>query len=153
LSGLGFPNEEVKYGFFNELLPVYMPGKNMRGEFSITNFVRDLWANDIDGFMTRLQAFFAGIPYDLNTKEEKHFEKVFFVMCELMGQFIVAEPHFTDNRADAVMITKDTVFIFEFKLTETSTVEKAVQQIDEKGYAIPYSAKGKKNSESRRYLQ
>jgi hypothetical protein len=42
------------------------------------------------------------------------------------------------------MITKDTVFVFEFKLDETSTVEKAVQQIDDKGYEIPYSAKGKK---------
>jgi hypothetical protein len=65
-------------------------------------------------------------------------------MCQLMGQFIEIEPHFSDSRADAVVTTKDTVFIFEFKLSETSTVEKAVQQIDDKGYAIPYSAKGKK---------
>jgi hypothetical protein len=141
---LGFPNEEVKYGFFNELLPVYMSGKNMPGEFSITRFVKDLCENNVEGFMTRMRAFFAGIPYDLNTKEEKHFEKAFFLMCKLMGQFIEIEPHFTDSRADAVMITKDTVFVFEFKLAETSTVEKAVQQIGDKGYAIPYSAKGKK---------
>ena len=94
--------------------------------------------------MTRMRAFFAGIPYDLNTKEEKHFQKVFFIMCRLMGQFIEVEPHFSAGRADAVMITKDTVYIFEFKLDESSTVEKALQQIDDKGYAIPYSAKGKK---------
>ena len=141
---LGFPNEEVKYGFFNELLYVYMPGKNMRGEFSVTNFVRDLWANDINGFMTRMRAFFAGISYDLNTKEEKHFQKVFFLLCKLMGQFVEVEPHSAAGRADAVITTKDTVFVFEFKIAETSTVEKALQQIDDKGYAIPYSAKGKK---------
>jgi hypothetical protein len=141
---LGFPNGEVKYGFFNELLPVYMPGKNMRGEFRVTNFVRDLWANDVDGFMTRMRAFFADIPYDLDTKEEKHFEKVFFVLCRLMGQFVEVEPHFAAGRADAVMITKDTVFIFEFKLAETSVVEKALRQIDEKAYTIPYIAKGKR---------
>jgi hypothetical protein len=64
-------------------------------------------------------------------------------MCRLMGQFIEVEPHFSAGRADAVMITKDTVYIFEFKLDESSTVEKAVQQIDDKAYAIPYSAKGK----------
>jgi hypothetical protein len=57
-----------------------------------------------------------------------------------MGQFIEVEPHFTAGRADAVMITKATVFIFEFKIAETSTVEKALQQIDDKGYTIPYSA-------------
>jgi hypothetical protein len=41
---LGFPNEEVKYGFFNELLYVYMPEKDMIGEFNAANFVQDLWA-------------------------------------------------------------------------------------------------------------
>jgi hypothetical protein len=141
---LGFPNEEVKDGFFNELLYVYMPEKDTQGEFYVANFVRDLSANDVDGFVKRLRAFFAGIPYDLDTKEEKHFEKVFFVLCRLMGQFIEVEPHFTSSRADAVMTTKDTVFIFEFKIAETSTVEKALQQIDEKSYAIPYTAKDKK---------
>jgi hypothetical protein len=141
---LGFPNEEVKYGFFKELFYVYMQGKNMTGEFSVTRFVRDLLANNVNGFMTRLKAFFAGIPYDLDTKEEKHFQKVFFLLFELMGQFIEAEPHFADSRADAVVKTKDTVYVFEFKLTETSSAEKALQQIEEKGYAIPYTSEGKK---------
>jgi hypothetical protein len=141
---LGFPNEEVKYGFFNELLYVYMPGKNIRGEFYAANFVRDLLANNVDGFMTRLQAFFAGIPYDLDTKEEKHFQKVFYLLFELMGQFIEVEPHFTASRADAVVTTRDTVYVFEFKIAETSTAPKALQQIDDKGYTVPYAAAGKK---------
>jgi hypothetical protein len=140
---LGFPNEEVKYGFFEELLYAYMPEKDMTGEFSVTNFVRDLWANNVDGFMIRIQAFFAGIPYDLDTKEEKHFQKVFYLLFELMGQFVTVEPHFTASRADAVVMTKDTVYVFEFKIAETSTAEKALQQIDDKGYTIPYSATGK----------
>ncbi|MDR1593343.1 MAG: PD-(D/E)XK nuclease domain-containing protein, partial [Prevotellaceae bacterium] len=141
---LGFPNEEVKYGFFKELIYVYMPGKNMRGEFRIANFVEELWANDVDGFMNRIRAFFAGIPYDLNNKEEKHFQTVFFVLFKLMGQFVEVKPHFATSRADAVVTTKDTVYVFEFKITETSTAEKALQQIDEKGYVIPYTAKGKR---------
>jgi hypothetical protein len=141
---LGFPNEEVKYGFFNELLYVYMPEKDMNGEFYAANFVQDLLANDVDGFMTRLKAFFAGIPYDLNNKNEKHFQTVFFVLFELMGQFVAVEPHFAASRADAVVTTKDTVYVFEFKIAETSTAEKALQQIDDKGYAIPYTATSKK---------
>jgi hypothetical protein len=82
---LGFPNEEVEYGFFNELLYVYMPGKDIQSEFSVADFVRDLWANHVDSFMNRLRAFFAAIPYDLDTKEEKHFQKVFFILFKLMG--------------------------------------------------------------------
>jgi hypothetical protein len=141
---LGFPNEEVKYGFFEELLYVYIQRQNMTGEFRITKFVRDLWENNVDGFMKRLKAFFASIPYDLDTKEEKHFQKVFYLLFELMGQFVVVEPHFADSRADAVIITKDTVYVFEFKIAETSTAEKALQQIDNKGYTIPYAAKSKR---------
>jgi hypothetical protein len=34
------------------------------------------------------------------------------------------------------------VYVFEFKIAETA--QKAVQQIDNKGYTIPYTAKGKK---------
>jgi hypothetical protein len=137
---LGFPNEEVKYGFLNELLPVYMPGKDVLTEFYAANFVRDLLANNVDGFMNRLRAFFAGIPYDLNNKTEKHFQTVFFILLKLMGQFVTVEERSAAGRTDAVVITKDTVFVFEFKMTGTSTAEKALQQIDDKGYMIPYTA-------------
>ena len=141
---LGFPNEEVKYGFFNELLPVYMQGRNVRGDFSIANFVRDLLAGNVESFMTRLKAFFAGIPYELNNKEEKHYQTVFFLLFRLMGQFVEAEQRSAVGRADAVVVTGDTVFVFEFKLSEAATAEDALKQIDEKGYLIPYAASGKK---------
>jgi predicted house-cleaning NTP pyrophosphatase (Maf/HAM1 superfamily) len=61
-----------------------------------------------------------------------------------MGQFIEAEQRSAFGRADAVVITGDTVFVFEFKLSEKATAEEALQQIDDKGYLIPYSAGNKK---------
>jgi hypothetical protein len=141
---LGFPNEEVKYGFLNELLPVYMPGKDVLTEFYAANFVRDLLANNVDGFMNRLRAFFAGIPYDLDNRTERHFQTVFFILLKLMGQFVTVEERSATGRTDAVVTTTDTVFVFEFKITGTASAEKALQQIDDKGYLIPYSAGGKK---------
>jgi hypothetical protein len=141
---LGFPNEEVKYGFLKELMLVYMPGRNIQRDFYAANFIRDLSENNVDGFMTRIKAFFAGIPYDLNNKTEKHFQTVFFVLFQLMGQFVDVEQHSAIGRADAVVTTKDTVFVFEFKITDSSTVEEALQQIDDKGYMTPYSAGNKK---------
>ncbi|MDR3365981.1 MAG: ATP-binding protein, partial [Prevotellaceae bacterium] len=140
---LGFPNEEVKYGFFNELLPAYVPDKDVRSEFYVTHFIRDLLAHDVDGFMTRLRAFFAGIPYELNSKGEKHYQTIFFILFRLMGQLVEAEQRSAVGRADAVVVTADTVFVFEFKLTGNATAEEALKQIDDKGYLIPYSAGGK----------
>jgi hypothetical protein len=141
---LGFPNEEVKYGFFNELLPVYMPKKNIQGEFYVANFIRDLLANNMEGFMTRLKAFFAGIPYELINKEEKHYQTVFYLFFKLMGQFIEVEQRSAIGRTDAVVTTNDTVFVFEFKLTEKATAEEAIEQIDRKNYLIPFTAGNKK---------
>jgi hypothetical protein len=141
---LGFPNEEVKYGFLYELLPAYMPKTDILTEFFVGNFIEDLFAHDIDGFMTRLKAFFAGIPYELNNKEEKHYQTVFYLFFKLMGQFIEVEQRSAAGRADAVVITDDTVYVFEFKLTGTGTAETALQQIDDKGYLIPFTASNKR---------
>jgi hypothetical protein len=141
---LGFPNEEVRYGFINELLPVYMPKKNIRGEFYAANFVRDLFAGNVDGFMTRLKAFFAGIPYKLNNKKEKHYQTVFYLLFKLMGQFVDVEQRSAKGRADAVVTTADSIFVFEFKLTENATAEEALKQIDDKNYLIPFTAGNKK---------
>jgi hypothetical protein len=61
-----------------------------------------------------------------------------------MGQFIEVEPHSAVGRADAVITTADTVYVFEFKLTEKATAEEALKQIDERGYLIPFTAGNKR---------
>ena len=38
------------------------------------------------------------------------------------------------------METANAVYVFEFKLDGSATVEDALRQIDDKGYLIPYSA-------------
>ena len=141
---LGFPNEEVKYGFLNELLPVFMPKAENQSDFYVLNFVNDMLTGDVESFMNRLKAFFAGIPYELNNKTEKDYQTVFYLLLTLMGQFVDAEQRCAAGRADAVVKTGDTVYVFEFKLTGNATAEDALKQIDEKGYLIPFTAGNKK---------
>jgi len=141
---LGFPNEEVRYGFLYELLPVYMPNTDIFTEFFVGKFVEDLLDNNVESFMIRLKAFFAGIPYKLNNKTEKHYQTIFYVLLKLMGQFIEVESRSAIGRADVIIVTANTVYSFEFKLTENATAEDALKQIDEKGYLTPYIASNKK---------
>jgi hypothetical protein len=141
---LGFPNEEVKYGFLRELLPVYMPDVKNFNEFYVKDFIRDLRSGKIESFMTRLKAFFAGISYELNNKTEQDYQTVFYLLFTLMGQFVEVEPRSAKGRADAIITTADTIYIFEFKLTENATAEDAMKQINETGYATPYIASNKK---------
>lgn len=138
---LGFPNEEVKYGFLDFLLPFYttLPGEEQG--FYIGKFVDELEKGNVDAFMTRLRAFFADFPYELNTKTERHYQVVFYLVFKLMGQFTEAEVRSATGRADAVVKTPKYIYVFEFKLD--GNTEQALQQIDEKGYLIPYLADGR----------
>lgn len=138
---LCFPNEEVEYGFMNFLVPFYTPVTDDRTGFYIERFIRELRAGDVDAFMERLRAFFAGIPYELNDKTERHYQVIFYIVFTLMGQFCDAEVRSARGRADAVVKTKDYIYLFEFKLN--GSAGEALQQIDDRGYLIPYAADGR----------
>jgi hypothetical protein len=78
----------------------------------------------------------------LNDKSERHYQVVFYLVFKLMGQFTDVEIRSARGRADAVVKTPAYIYIFEFKLN--GTAEEALQQIDDKGYLIPYQADGRK---------
>ncbi|MDR0597682.1 MAG: AAA family ATPase, partial [Treponema sp.] len=90
LFSLGFPNEEVEYGFLNALLPYYGP-EPAKQDFYIGKFFADLRSGDTEGFMTRLRAFFSSIPYELHDRTERYYQTVFFLVFRLLGQFAEAE--------------------------------------------------------------
>jgi hypothetical protein len=143
---LAFPNEEVEYGFLNELLPLYAPPPPDEQGFFVSKFFKDLRSGDVDAFMTRLRSFFASIPYELNGKTEKHYQTIFYLVFTLLGQYTQAEVRSAGGRADLAVTTKDAVYLFEFKLADKDSdelVDAALKQIDEKGYLVPYSAGGK----------
>ena len=135
---LTFPNEEVKYGFINFLFPFYTSVTNNDQNFYIGKFVSELEHGDVDSFLTRLQAFFADFPYELNAQTERHYQVVFYLVFKLMGQFTEAEVRSARGRADAVVKTPKFIYIFEFKLN--GTAEDALKQIQEKGYLIPFQS-------------
>jgi hypothetical protein len=140
---LGFPNEEVKYGFLNELLPAYVPKWGLDDSFSVNKFVRAIQSGEVDDFMTLLTAFIASIPYDLEEnrdKDEKYYQMIFYILFTVMGQLTDSEVKSYKGRADAVVKTADSIYVFEFKMDTNATAEEALAQIDEKGYLVPYTA-------------
>ena len=139
---LGFPNDEVRYGFLNFLVPFYTPITDDKKNFYIGNFIQELEKGEVTPFMHRFEAFFADIPYELNDKTERHYQVIVYLIFKLMGQFTQAEVHSAKGRADAIVQTPDYIYIFEFKLN--GTAEEALKQIDEKGYAEPFKSDKRK---------
>ena len=139
---LGFPNDEVRYGFLNFLVPYYTPITDDKKNFYIGRFVQELRKGEIDAFMQRFEAFFADFPYELNDKTERHYQVVVYLIFKLMGQFTQAEVRSAKGRADAIVQTPNYVYVFEFKLN--GTAEEALLQINEQGYAKPFMADTRK---------
>ena len=149
LYRLGFPNDEVRYGFLHNLLPAYSSVPFGQTGVSVARFVQDIREGKVDSFMERIQAIISGIPYDNFSKEnvklrEQNYQTAVYLIFKLMGQFVQTEIHCSTGRIDCVVYTVDSIYIFEFKLTGNGSAEDALNQIKEKGYAAKYQVDGKK---------
>ena len=149
LYKLGFPNDEVRYGFLENLLPAYSSLPLGDTGKSVWQFVQDIREGKVDSFMERMRSIIAGIPYDNFTEEnmklrEQNYQTAVYLVFALMGQFVQTEVHCSTGRADCVVKTTEIIYIFEFKLTGNSSAEDALNQIKEKEYAAKYQTDGKK---------
>ena len=144
---LGFPNDEVRYSFWELLLKCYFLRPATVRLSELSKFIEAVKHGDVDDFMTRMQSFIAGMSYpttdELNLIEW-NYQMVFYLVFRLMGQHVHTEVHNIVGRADCVVELKDTIYLFEFKLWSTGSPEDAITQIEEKGYAVPYQSSGKK---------
>ncbi|MBQ9539733.1 MAG: ATP-binding protein [Treponema sp.] len=136
---LGFPNNEVKYGFTESLAPVYL---NSSKPLDVRNFCRDIDAGNTDGIRDRFTALFAHLPYASGTVDdamlERDFQNVIYLTFLLLGQFVQVEQHTAKGRADCIVETEEFVYIFEFK--RDASADDALAQIEASGYATPYQA-------------
>ena len=139
---LAYPNEEVRLGFIGSLLPNYTGSSGISSNSLVVGLVKALRRNDIQDCMERLTAYFASIPYTLNNKEEKHYHTIFYLLFSMMGQYVESEVRSAVGRADAVIRTESHIYVFEFKLD--GSADEALEQIDRKGYLVPYAADGRK---------
>jgi hypothetical protein len=145
LYRLGFPDEEVQYGFLKNLYDYLFPGTAGMDGLNVWTFIKAVRAGETDVFLRQLKAFFAGIPYDLYFwKNENYYQALFYIVFTLLGQFAETEVRSAAGRADAVVKTKDAVYVFEFKVDTAGTAEDALKQIDAKGYLVPYTVDGRK---------
>jgi hypothetical protein len=138
---LGYPNEEVRFGFLRSLLPSLSGRTEMDNSMSIIAMMKALDAGDVDACMMRLRSFVASIPYEKKSDNESRFEVIFYIFFTLMGQFVRTQVKTSMGRADVVVINKEYIYVIELKVD--STPEEALVQINAKGYATPYETDGR----------
>ncbi len=139
---LEYPNKEVKIGMLKSLAPNYLSPVALDNNSLVGDFLEKLYDDDLEGAMVRLKAYLASISNRLSNKNERDFQTVFYLIFNLMGAYMRVEENSAIGRADAVVYMPDAVYVFELKYD--GSAEEAIQQIDDKGYLIPYSADGKR---------
>ena len=144
---LDFPNEEVRSGMVILLSADYFGGESDKSTW--LNSVSDsLDAGDLATFRLQLTSMLSNISYRFQRKQdekecERHFQYTFYLIMQLLGKYnTYVEKETSQGRIDCVLECPGYVYIFEFKLNGTAS--SALQQIDDKGYALPYAADSRK---------
>ena len=75
---------------------------------------------------------------------EQNYQTAVYLIFKLMGQFVQTEVHCAMGRADCIVQTTDSIYIFEFKLSGVGNAEDALEQIKDNAYAAKYKTDGKK---------
>ncbi len=149
LYRLGYPNNEVKYGFIKNLLPSYTSLFIDDCRPLVARFYKDVRAGKVDAFMEAISNFLEGIPYSAESKEdvkwrEQNYQIAVALLFQLMGFYIQTEVHSAKGRADCVVYAQNIIYVFEFKLWSSGTAEEALAQIQEQKYYKPLLLQGKR---------
>ena len=140
---LGLPNLEVAKSFTEALLPIYSGyDKDKTTEFFI-KIRRCIINGEPKHFMEELKTFLHGNPYGLTEldKREKYFQSCLYLMLRALGFQPQAEYQTCNARMDMMIQTNRFIYIFELKTN--GTAQEAMDQINEKGYYLPFVNSGK----------
>ena len=141
LYRLYYPNYEVEHAFLRYLLDSFSYTENGLAGGYLWKLVQALAEKAFERFFEILEVFFAEIPYDIQMKQERYYQTIFYLLFKLIGLKVGAEVRTNRGRIDAVVELEESVFIFGFKLDESEA--EALRQIKERGYFERYRLKGK----------
>ena len=147
---LHFPNYEVRQGMVSGMTNYLMDTNDLERDSMILQMARALLKGNLPDALAGLRSYIAGLPYDIITrkewmarkKRESFYKLLMYVVFSLLNSKIDTEVRSILGRADVVIKTRTDIFVLELKVDDT--VDHALEQIDSKGYAIPYEADGRK---------
>jgi hypothetical protein len=148
---LSIPNQEVRIGYADGLLPVYtgLVGGEVQAGFAL-KFWRALKQADVDLAMREMQAYMAAIPYVEGFKKklaeaanaEGFYEYTMYLIFSMLNVYVRTQVKCAGGRVDMVVTMPDTIYVFELKVN--GTAQEALAQIDDNSYAIPYQTDARK---------
>ncbi len=142
---LGFPNAEVRTGFADCL---YQMVSNTRPDDNGRNVFLDAYydfrdTGDLTAFIEAIKTFYASLPYqwEKDNRNEHYYHSLLYTLLTAFGADIRAEEPTAKGQSDLVLLMPKGIYIMEIKYNDTA--QKALEQIDQKGYANKYALDGR----------
>ena len=129
---LDIPNNEIRSGLMESLLPYYLHNHADVGLTTIGLMYDAIRQERMDEALCLLQTFLRTVPYTDHTDYEGHYQQLFYVIFSLFGLYVDVEVRTSDGRVDLVLRTQTTLYVMELKLNQSAEV--AMRQIDLKQY-------------------
>ena len=137
LYTLDIPNGEIRVGLMESLLPNYVARRWEAGMTVIGKMYRALYYNNLDEMFRLLQAYLLTVPYCDNANSEGHYQQMLYIIFSLFGRYVEVEVHTPRGRVDVVMLSSNTIYLFELKLNNDAAA--AIGQINLKDYASKFA--------------
>ena len=146
LYELGYPNREVRQSLNRSLLR-WMLGDTAYKPINALRLRNLLGNGDTRGMRALLEKVYAGIPYQWHTRNEiarfeGYYASVFYSCFAATGLDVIVEDSTSSGRVDMTVKTPERVWLFEFKIAETSKPGEGMRQLRERGYADKYRDHG-----------
>jgi len=148
---LSIPNQEVRIGYVEGLLPVYtgLEAGRVKAGFAM-KFWLALRKGDADQAMREMQTYMASIPYVEGFKQklkdvataEGFYEYTMYLIFSTLNFYVRTQVKCAGGRVDMVVWMSDAIYVFEMKVSDTA--QHALEQIDTHNYALPYESDGRR---------
>ena len=134
-----YPNSEVRDSMMRSLIGKLRYDENAFSKPMIIQISRALQQKKLEHLIRLIKSIFKNIPNQIfKPKSEYYYHSLIYLVFFYLGEQIESEINTNDGRLDAVIKTKDYIYVLEFKLDESGEI--ALEQIKTKGYAEKYYA-------------
>ena len=132
LYTLDMPNQEIRIGLMESLLPNYASKETVDGQTTISQMCEHIICDRLDEALKLFKAYLLTVPQCDNTNYEGHYQQLLYVLFSLLGYEVDVEVRTDKGRIDIVMKTDYAIYLMEVKINKTAV--RARKQIDTKRY-------------------
>ena len=143
---LGFPNQEVRVGMTEFLLPIVagLKAEDVQTRFAL-NFWQALRSGEVTLAIRVLHGYLTSLPRIGGFKKklekilvaETFYEWLFYLIFSSLNNYVQTLVKCANRNIDIVVFMPDAIYVIELKIN--GTAKEAMKQIEEKSYALRYA--------------